>query len=590
MNSKAKHKLRTQKASGLLYLKNHPGWNTFSIPAFAIIQNENDLVKFLKEKKKLRFSHKFFNIMYTKWSQNIGTVQNVEYPLFARPCPVTPKHGFVESRIVKSYKEALKVWKEARSQDPKAEMILMSPVNCRASGVMTPTQISIGPSNNGATKGFKTTTLPICGFKRSVFPHDVIANSPYLEFLFENKAGSGYPPKLVQLRDGPATESTSNYIPKTVQVKKVIKCEKINLIEWEKLVKKLKRGDIVYHPGGSPVSHYAVHAIMNKVPIVFDFKPKVGKKLKANNTRKTLYLNKVIEGIYAGLYSMSTVKRHEIELCLLATHHATALRYDPNGSFMIGVAASLLVKMGFAACIGENRHFVKSFKNRPESATSKNSRISIYQDVLSSYPLKRNKIIEAYLNFKSKKGWITGYGGKKWAESTLMALKLDNSITQFCKTHDEDSFNKVVLNMHGLVNAMHNNGPCLNKFGIDRYLLTQFADMSPRNIMEGAYAFWAWKRRKIQRKKIQFNNLPNKNKIKNLPVIIGKTTTPDKINVYLLGTKKNFNIKKCKIKFGKYNKFLLKQKEIKKLPQETQKWIKNKIQYLKPILEKEISA
>ena len=46
-------------------------------------------------------------------------------PLMARPCPIRPRHGFVESRQVHSVEEVNQVLSETLVADPKGEVILM---------------------------------------------------------------------------------------------------------------------------------------------------------------------------------------------------------------------------------------------------------------------------------------------------------------------------------------------------------------------------------------------------------------------------------------------------------------------------------
>ena len=111
-------------------------------------------------------------------------------PLFARPCPVKPQHGFVDSRIVKDKKAAKRVFREALEADPKAEMLLMPLVKADFSAIWAPGLLSIGPGNDGATSGHKslgvrcTDIPPIANHEALTIAAGIDQKAaPYLEFV-----------------------------------------------------------------------------------------------------------------------------------------------------------------------------------------------------------------------------------------------------------------------------------------------------------------------------------------------------------------------------------------------------------------------
>ncbi len=130
-------KPRTQKAKGVLGLKAE-GFATFNVPSAQLFQNPQDIAA-----QKL-------------WVEAHGT-------WFVRPCPVRPRHGFVESREAKTVDEIVKIMVKTLAADPKGEILLLPKIIGNASAVWLPESgtITVGPSNDGATKGYDTLTLPL---------------------------------------------------------------------------------------------------------------------------------------------------------------------------------------------------------------------------------------------------------------------------------------------------------------------------------------------------------------------------------------------------------------------------------------------
>ena len=108
----------------------------------------------------------------------VGTVPWSDSAMFARPCPVRPRHGFVESRLVHNRAQLLGVWKEATQEDPEAEVILMPFLKAKGNAVVTAKMIAIGPGHDGATAGKNCLEIPISGFQESQFPAIVPTSRP----------------------------------------------------------------------------------------------------------------------------------------------------------------------------------------------------------------------------------------------------------------------------------------------------------------------------------------------------------------------------------------------------------------------------
>jgi hypothetical protein len=170
----------------------------------------------------------------------------LEHPvrLKARPCPVRPRHGFVESRDVLDEADILNVWNETKRADPEAEMLLMVSVDAGWSAILTPNALTYGESNDGATSGrgartFKLGTgrfwKPLNGAKGPIrramgLPEALLTaawidkdHAPYMEYVWEKDFEET--PILVQLRAGPKVKAIHDYVPRKMKVKHVHRLE-----------------------------------------------------------------------------------------------------------------------------------------------------------------------------------------------------------------------------------------------------------------------------------------------------------------------------------------------------------------------------
>src|SRR5207237_6510131 len=82
--------------------------------------------------------------------------------LFARPCPVRPRHGFVDSRKVKAFDpDVINLLKESWAEDPDAELLLTPYIPAEFSGVWRPGLLVLGPGHDGATSGHSSIAVPL---------------------------------------------------------------------------------------------------------------------------------------------------------------------------------------------------------------------------------------------------------------------------------------------------------------------------------------------------------------------------------------------------------------------------------------------
>ena len=123
-------KLRTQKAKGLLAIRSNP----FLHPNPIVWVADPTREEAYKKESWHEIGHHF-----TK--------------PFARPCPMVPCHGFVDSRIVSNLNEWRAVLNETKEADPKGEVLITEWINATASAVVDSRQITTGHGHDGVTSG-----------------------------------------------------------------------------------------------------------------------------------------------------------------------------------------------------------------------------------------------------------------------------------------------------------------------------------------------------------------------------------------------------------------------------------------------------
>ena len=252
---------QTQKAKGILALRNH-GFAQFSVQT-------------LKQVRLYPYE------------------ALPAYPFFARPCPLVPRHGFVDSRIVNNEKEFHALVAEVvATAEPVVEIICMPFITPLHSGILTPHALTFGPGHDGATSGAGARTVPapanvdrflnVFGMKAA--QEAGITDTPFLEFVATPEAL-----EAVQLRNGPAVGFGNAYIPQDMTVEHIVKANGEDLLEWEQkmIALKGKSGVVIWHPGGALSTHFAVQAIEQSkgtdhpfAVLIQDEAPTIGQTLK----------------------------------------------------------------------------------------------------------------------------------------------------------------------------------------------------------------------------------------------------------------------------------------------------------------------
>ncbi len=433
---------RTQKAKGLSVLET---------AGFDVPKNKMYKIERLKTKKQLE------NL--------VGH--------FVRPCPVTPRHGFVDSRSVSTLDDAKTLVKETKLADKEAEFIVMPFIQASHSGIWTEGQLSIGTGNDGATSGRDSLIIPIQGIPSAKTNKDWdtllknagITQSPYLELLWikENNQqylGGGefanqdyFTTKFVQLRDGPKLPNTVNFVPKETVVTNVVLAEG-DLLKWESDVKNFQPGTVVYHPGGSLASHYAIHAYLSNIPILIDKEPKIGDVLKPDTAVLKSDIDKLRKGFQLGCTLKLTY--HGAAYIMMAGCHSTSQWLGRNDLFL-GIAMGCCYRLLVAASLGEFRRY-KSHILHEDDINVEGNREKVYAkvwDIVLEESIK-TKFTAAMKSF-DEDAWGGSIGGVNWYILSRWGALIYNSLIEGDEKTALEALNKGT-------NSVHNGGWTFNKF------------------------------------------------------------------------------------------------------------------------------
>lgn len=421
-------------------------------------------------------------VVFTKWSEVKTEKIAPLLPLFARPCPLTPRHGFVDSRVVKTIEELKGVWDETITADPDGELMLSSFIDADINAVMTPTLLTIGEGIDGATGGKNTLNIPLVrtswwdeygdGGNAKQDANIPSTDDPYIEAV-----GKGLRVVLTQLRGGPRLEgSGADFIPTTTTVEELITVNpSMSLLEWESLIKTYAgRTDVVvYHPGGSPVDHFSVHARSFNIPVVTTFPVKVGDILTPIN-REPLSPESILDGVAAGdrfeFDLEGDVETDPNDSCitkgwfgeadrmvatlLFALHHSAA--FQGKDGFWLGFGVAALLRLGTTAMKGEARHL---------GMGSKQPRETVYKQVLNKR-LKYQRISLPKLTHILRYGEFNshGIGGRTWATCGLALSGVYNAVGELARNRSQENVGALLRAFNTAVNQAHNGGWWLNKF------------------------------------------------------------------------------------------------------------------------------
>lgn len=427
---------------------------------------------------------------------------HTNFPLFVRPCPTRPRHGFVDSQPVHDHAELAAVAGEAVAAEPDAELLLTDFIEGGRSAILTPNSISIGAGHDGATGGKSFTIYGPAldegltdAIRRDadIGPDEV----PYVE-LVENKAANDY--AIVQARSGPPVSVARDYVPKAVTVERVLLAHPdLDLVKWESTIAKAEPGTVVYAPGLSLASHFCVHAVVNGVPVVTTAEPSVGDVLQPNDDcawsrqdwkRLAEFIKQadkdLSHDVGAGFSNLAVVGLHFAGQPTPAEDHQ--LRLLAYGA----VSAAKLIS---AACIGEARHvsnvrddgYYSPKHDKPQLRAHR--ALSIVRAADSAVRCARNNLYHKAIRFPLSDiaralkatsyiynylAWSSAYGGKKWAGINAGARKLCLALVKFRREPGAKTWAGVVSAWNLAINREHNGGaPALSKFSVGSDYMTR---------------------------------------------------------------------------------------------------------------------
>lgn len=396
---------------------------------------------------------------------------------FVRPCPMVPRHGFVDSRPITSVEEAEKIVNETLAVEANAEFIVMPFLDSQYSGIWTDGQLVIGRGTDGATAGTSSRAIPAVGIPfygkqdhyrwQALLRDATITDAPYMELLWKKRYDYSkfcdYVNYFVQLRNGPKLPASIDYIPAEITVTNVVLAEG-DLLEWETKAREFKTGTVVYHPNGSLASHYAVHAVLHNTPVLVSREPKVGEVLAPNTEAAQPKIEQLKAGFYVGATAnvdMTTAVRAMLVGC-----HSTSAWLGKQ-DILLGVALGCAYRLIITAGLGEFRH--------QPGRVRKASRNAVYHGVWDKIlkPATRTRYLKSLYSFEHD-SWRGSYGGRKWLEFSEFAGRIYNAIL-------DENITAALELLNQAVHAAHNSGWAFDKFIDAREL--DFTAVSPSYTM-----------------------------------------------------------------------------------------------------------
>lgn len=415
---------------------------------------------------------------------------NLNFPLFARPCPKTPRHGFVDSRLVNNKEELAKVMQETLEADPESEIGVCKMIKSPYSAVYANGTLAVGSGHDGATSGKSSRTFLTIGSENPVLrveiPKEIVpeGETVYYEFVYDND-NECY---VVQARSGPVVKTgLKNLIFNEGPIVELLApTGDEDLLVWEKTIQAAagKPGVCVYTKDLG--NHFAVHCIVNKVNVITSHMPTIGEVLVKSEEMAPLDPDAFRVGFEKGaeIGSHFDVTNSNVHASLGAwlayTLHIlhNAAQYIAAGEAeRIGIAAGVFVNIVAVLGAGEMRHKAKN-------ATIKfgGSRNDVYTaaSTFNDASKIRSLLISNYAGF-SAGGWSGGFGGPKWADVTKGGIDVFNAMFE--------SPEKVIAELNIAVNKEHNGGWFMNKFAQHDLMDAAVANPSKFTILHGAELF-----------------------------------------------------------------------------------------------------
>ena len=401
---------------------------------------------------------------------------------FVRPCPVRPRHGFVDSRICRTPAEIRAVWDEARAADPEAELVIMTPIDAACSAVLAGSRLAIGPGHDGATSGHDVHELQVIPL---ALDYRLLAeaglgsdDTAFLELVACKYTLRTY---AVQLRAGPALPSSPDYVPAETVVTAIV-APHDDLQRWEQEVPDFSPGTVVVAPGGSLASHAAIHCVLHGVPFITSRTPAIGSTIMPSGAPTfTLDETAFMRGSAVADHRLTYDARESCRLAVLLLHQWAMLRGAPTASFLLGFACRVMARAGAAICAGEARHYSLKLKRQRAARVSRSARIA--KSLAMAPRCQRRALTLAGKAFELD-GWRGGFGGPAWRECA-------SAVDRLWRAQARDLTEAgLVEALNRVVNVAHNNGALLNKLVDPEYLNRAAADPT-RHLLQMLPALFA---------------------------------------------------------------------------------------------------
>lgn len=449
-------------------------------------------------------------IVLPYWSKRVYSEPFEGSKLFIRPCPLVPRHGFVDSRVIEGVDEIRPIWEEMRSIDPDGmEMLIMPVASGRWSAVITDGVMEVGKGHDGATSGKDSVRVPFPAqtavedycFKKDLNLAGINTDGGLFVEVVEHQGKS----ELVQLRGGPKVGACSYYAPEkitAVSAAEVVYAD-CDLVELDNQLEKAAQvchqdaNAVVFVVGGGLACHAAVQSVSKGLPTIpvrriQDMKKYVGLSLTASDTRRNPTptkegLIKVRETLKDAISTTEVYPAHRylVDIACMSCHCAAVWPWDEEHLLRLralGVWGAL--SLGFMAVAGEARHWYKNGPGRrdkeppfelKESYTSSTSRDLVYME--ADVSIEAVSTIDQYKAGYSMDGWANQYGGEKWEKCAETVETLYHALKGFLVCSDQvaelrSGWQKVVSALNELVHVSHNGGKLLTKFSGN---LDQFA-------------------------------------------------------------------------------------------------------------------
>lgn len=425
-------------------------------------------------------------------------LNNLPHGLFARPAPMRPRHGFVESQRVYGWHLLAHIFQQTLIADPNGEVILMRPRMGAFSAVAANAGVTWGMLNNGATDGKNGSAKHIPSinptWKGNILyePNRIgVENTPYLELVQDISVRAGFVEysDLVQVRDGPEQPTTKDFIPKRITVKNVY-YPTGDLLSWEKKVKEMNPAtDVV--AAKSLSSHWAVHAIENGISVVTsrwnvyageELVPVKNKpKFSTKSYKKLRDYLKYWKGLdYMNGWDHASVG-HSI-YPIIGTVHAMGQWDDSDHLLRLrAFAVDGLLRVLNAAIAGELRHY-NCNTNRPDPTKYGLPKLGSRRDVIyygylrpKTYAQMAKFLRSGVITFGKEGCWRDGFGGHAWKNVASAARKLALRLQIFMRKPSETTWKEVAMAANVALHMAHNNGPTVSKW-VDRNALNLIAE------------------------------------------------------------------------------------------------------------------